>query len=145
MTLSSVFVDSSVFFSASVSPNGKARDLILAGFEEQVVLCISNYVIGEARRNIRKKSPKDLDSLELLLDSGLFQVDDPSPELIQHVATAIEGKDAPIIAGAIANNCTFLATYDRVHLLSQAERILEIHGIVTTTPAVILENLRDAT
>jgi hypothetical protein len=102
-------------------------------------------VKSECRRNIAKKAPNRLRTLELILGSDLFSRIDPSSELVQLVARAFERKDAPIIAGAIAGQCTHLATYDRAHLLSQADRILDLHQIVVATPDDILRVQRMAT
>ena len=47
-------------------------------------------------------------------------------------------KDAPIVAAAVHAGAHYLATYDRRHLLSQAEQIRAHFRIATMTPDEVL-------
>ncbi|MBX3069367.1 MAG: PIN domain-containing protein [Thermomicrobiales bacterium] len=141
MARSSVFVDSSVLFSALLSNRGTARDMINSAIEGRLSLCLSDFAINEVRKNLDLKAPGVIPILDTFLSADIFRIIDPSPEIVDDVARTFAQKDAPIIAGAIAGQCTHLATYDRVHLLSQSDRILQLHGIVTAPPDQILAML----
>jgi predicted nucleic acid-binding protein len=113
----------------------------VSGLEGPIELCLSEYVIRETRRNVRKKAPASLLVLEMMLDADAFNLADPAAATVQNIAMGFELKDAPIIAGAVAGQCAYLATYDRAHLLSQSDRILQLHGIVVAPPDKILATL----
>ena len=66
---------------------------------------------------------------------------DPPPSLIDDIAKNVEPKDAPIVAAAVAAQADYLVTYDRHHLLSQAEVIRRHYGIEVVVPAVMLVRL----
>jgi predicted nucleic acid-binding protein len=118
-----VFVDSSVLFAAALSPTGFARDLIVAGIQGRLDLFVSTLVFQETRRNLTAKVPHALTFFHSFESSGVAQIGDPPVSLVLQVAQVVAGKDAPIVAGAISARATFLATYDRKHLLRQAALI----------------------
>jgi predicted nucleic acid-binding protein len=61
--------------------------------------------------------------------------------LIDAIARNVEPKDAPIVAAVVAAQADYLVTYDRRHLLSQAEVIRRHCGIEIVEPAVMLARL----
>ena len=136
-----IFVDTSVLFAAARSETGFARDLIVAGAREDFALILSRYVIEETRRTLVKKAPRALSYFDLVLEFGHVLVVDPPAALVRQVAADIVLKDAPIVAGAIHAGATFLATYDRKHLLAQAAVIQDRFGITVGTPQVVLATI----
>lgn len=62
-----VCIDSSVFFAASMSARGFARDLLVAGLRGTVHLIISSLVLEETERNLRARAPRALPAFEILL------------------------------------------------------------------------------
>ncbi|MDQ3044471.1 MAG: PIN domain-containing protein [Chloroflexota bacterium] len=135
---SRVFADSSVLFSASVSASGYARDLVKASSGKRVELWLSPFVVLETRRNLTIKAPLAIPFFELFLDSGIPRIAEPTAALIRRVAELVVLKDAPIIGGAIAAEARVVASYDRKHLLSQANSIRYHFDIVVATPEEIL-------
>jgi predicted nucleic acid-binding protein len=138
---SRVFVDSSVLFAASLSRTGYARELVLLGTDHLIELVTSNYVLGETRRNLWKKAVLAIPNFDAFLTIGIFDLSDPPSQLVLDVADLIEPKDAPVVAGAVAANCGWIATFDRKHLLSEAERILQFWDLVVDEPGAIIPRL----
>lgn len=62
----------------------------------------------------------------------------PSPALVHDVARIVVSKDAPIVAAAVTARATFLATYDRKHLLRQAALISSQYRVTVAVPDLIL-------
>jgi predicted nucleic acid-binding protein len=133
-----VFIDSSVLFSAAASATGYARDLVLQGIRGDLVLVYSDWVLEETSRNLTRKRSVSIPTLDELRAALPDAAANPPRELVIQVAQIIEPKDAPIVAAAIALEATHLATYDRRHLLSQADVILQHFGIIVATPDDIL-------
>lgn len=138
-----IFVDASVLFAASHSQSGFARDLVVAGVRGQATLVLSPFVIEETRRNLLRKAPSALPFLEAFLALGLVHAVEPPAALVRQVAMTIVLKDAPVVAGAIHDAVTFLATYDRKDLLSKRQEILTAFGVTIATPEEILASLQD--
>ena len=134
-----MFLDSSVLFSAFYSTTGFARDLLTIGRPPRVELWVSEVVLAETRRNLTKKDPNAAGGFEQqLATEPLFQADPPE-SLVLDVARVIEPKDAPIGAGAISADADFLATYDRAHLLAQADLIRNHFALEVATPKDVLD------
>ena len=55
-TVRTVFVDSSVFIAAAISPKGSARDLVIAGTGGRFRLIVSALVLLETERNLANKA-----------------------------------------------------------------------------------------
>jgi predicted nucleic acid-binding protein len=134
-----VFLDSSVLFSAFFSSTGSARDLLTIAEPTRVELWISEVVLAETRRNLTRKGQHTVGQFEQQIATGSFFHADPPGALILAVARVIEPKDAPIVAGAISAGADFLATYDRAHLLTQAELIHDHFGLEVATPHDVLD------
>jgi predicted nucleic acid-binding protein len=135
------FVDSSVLIAASLSARGYARDLLKAGINEHIQLYVSSFVLDEIERNLQKKAPRTLASYEAFRDAGLFKIVRPSASHLRGVTGEIALKDVPIVAGAISASAQYIATYDRKHLLSQADHIYELYAICACTPEQVLDAL----
>lgn len=133
-----VFLDSSVLFAAALSSQGSARDLIQEAFRDRLRLLASQLVWLETRRNLAAKAPRALPFLEEVHASGAVYLVEPSPELVHRATRIVVGKDAPIVAGAVAGRAAFLATYDRKHLMRQAPAIFAAYRITVAPPEQIL-------
>jgi putative PIN family toxin of toxin-antitoxin system len=142
MARASVFIDSSVLFAASLSSRGYARDLLVAGIRQQVVLYVSPFVLDETERNLTRKAPAGLPGLRELDESHVLQIIEPKSAVVEMVARAFEQKDAAIIAGAIAAKANYLATFDRKHLLVESERIWERFAIMVCAHEQIIADLK---
>ncbi|TAK33909.1 MAG: PIN domain-containing protein [Chloroflexota bacterium] len=135
---SSVFVDSTVLIAAAISDHGRARDLILDGLRGQCQLHLSTLVLQETERNLAKKQPRALPAFEVFQATLLAAIIDPAPALVLEVAEVVNPKDAPIVAAAIAAQATYLATYDRKHLLGKKDEINTSFGLLVAIPDDVL-------
>jgi predicted nucleic acid-binding protein len=133
-----VFIDSSILFAGSVSARGYARDLLVAGLQGSLTLVISTLVLHETERNLTRKAPHALPAFEILRTLLAPRIVDPPESLIHEVATMIDPKDAPIVAAAIHGQATYLATYDRRHLLSHSDLIADRYSVRIARPDAIL-------
>jgi putative PIN family toxin of toxin-antitoxin system len=141
MIRSDVFIDSSVLFAASLSAHGYARDLLRAGIRQHIALYVSAFVLDETERNLTRKAPTGLIGLREVIESHILEIIEPDAATVQMVAKEFEPKDAAIIAGAIEAKAHYLATFDRKHLLAEAERIQARFGIVVCVPERVLADL----
>ena len=135
---SSVFLDSTVLIAAAISAQGHARDLILAGLHGHLRLHLSTLVLRETERNLAKKQPKALPDFEIFRAALSAAITDPPVSSVLQVAQVVIPKDAPIVAAAIAAQATYLATYDRKHLLQKKEEIKAHYGLIVATPDEVL-------
>ena len=137
-----VFFDTSALYSAIVSPSGAARELMRMAINDAVTLYISEDVVTEATRNISNKAPQLVPVLAFLLDVGVFIL---TPRLnaheVQVTAQYVEPKDAMIVAAAIKANVTYLATFDRKHLIDPPA-VSANSSLNIATPGDILQQLR---
>ncbi len=133
-----IFIDSSVLMAAAISTTGRARDLVNLGFDGQLGLVVSDDVLEETERNLILKAPRALPAFHHFRAVLAATLISPSPGLVSQVATIVEPKDAPIVAGAIQAQALYIATYDRKHLLNQAEKIGAEYNIIVATPDTIL-------
>jgi predicted nucleic acid-binding protein len=129
-----VFIDSSVFIAASISVRGSARDLLIRGVRRELELIVSSLVLEETRRNITRKVPRALPSFEILLQTIGAEVIDPSSELVVRCEGIVHPKDAPIVAASVAASANFLASFDRQHLLTEADAVWNHFGVKLVTP-----------
>ena len=110
-----VFLDASVLIAAAISPRGAARDLLVAGFRGRLRLALSQLIIDETERNLTRTAPATLAVFTLITQALPAELHIPTRELIEQVATQVAIKDAPVVAGAIAAQAAYLASYDRKH------------------------------
>ena len=112
-----VFLDSSVFFTASNSPTGGSSKLFTI---KNIKLVVSPLVLTETERNIRKKLQSyQLERFFKLV--ALTQITDQKPEsrLIKKAKEVIEKKDSVILAEAKLTKCDFLITLDKKDFLNE--------------------------
>ena len=113
----SVFVDSSVFFTAVNSPTGGSSKLFTI---KNIDLMVSPLVLVETERNVRGKLHSyQLERFFKLV--ALTQVIDQKPalKLIKKARTIIAEKDSVILAEAKLAKCDFLVTLDKKHFLNE--------------------------
>lgn len=121
-----------------LSRRGSARDLVIAAFDGVVDLVLSDDVVTEVRRNLARKRSRSDPLLTSFLGLGVFRVVNPPLPLVEEVAQAVFPKDAPMVAGAVFARTPVLVTYDRKHLLSQADPIRIRYGIEVMAPIDLL-------
>lgn len=133
-----VFIDSSVFIAAAISPSGSARELLFLGLNKELVLSVSSLVLEETERNLSKKAPQALTAFRLVEATANLGVVEPSRAQVLRAARVVDIKDAPIVAGAVRARAEYLATYDRRHLLSARAEIQAAFGVTTATPDEVI-------
>jgi predicted nucleic acid-binding protein len=137
-----VFLDASVLFAAAYSPTGAARELLRLGLEGRVQLVTNQIAVEEAERNLQRKAPEGVAVFLALLAALPIAVNAaPTLEEIEAVATVVVAKDTPILAGALACQADYLATFDRQHLIGiDVGRLTP--KLVIATPGDILSAIR---
>lgn len=136
-----VFVDASVLFSAVISQAGASRELLRYAVMEQVILVVSPYVLAEVEANLAKKAPLNASRFDQISAIVNFEVVQPDRAAVLAAAQYTVLKDAPVVAAAIVSDCTYLATFDRKHLIDPPE-VTEKSGLKVVTPAIVLDAIR---
>ena len=137
--ISKVFLDSSVFIAAAISPTGSARDLIMSFLNNKFKVVVSDLVLEETEKNLSNKAPKALPIFRLFLEILQPEVVRPPKSLVARATKVLDTKVAPIVAGAIQSKADFLASYDRKHLLQKRKEIKRHFDITVTTPDEIIK------
>lgn len=136
--MKSVFVDSSVFFTATNSPTGGSAKLFTF---KNIKLVVSPVVLTETERNVRNK----LQSYHLVRFFKLVaktQIMDQKPDmtLIKKARKVIEEKDSVILAEAKLAKCDCLVTLDKKDFLN--EKVAKfLQPKVALTPKELIEML----
>jgi len=108
-----VFLDANILFSAAKS-NGAIRQLIEILLARGHECWVDDYVLVEARRNLRGKFPDAVPVLEALvplLHSGMAA----SPTVAVADLAWLPEKDRPVLLSAIRLGCDALVTGDQRH------------------------------
>ena len=130
----SVFVDSSVFFTAVNSPTGGSSKLFTI---KNIDLMVSPLVLVETERNVKGKLHSyQLERFFKLV--ALTQVIDQKPalKLIKKARTIIAEKDSVILAEAKLAKCDFLVTLDKKHFLNE-----KVANFLKSTTAITPKDL----
>lgn len=135
------FLDASVLIPAAISGRGTSRDLLGAGRRGAVRLVASQDVLDEAERNLFRKRPEAIRTFWDQRD--LLEIVAPGRDLVIEIARRIEPKDTPVVAGAIVAGATYLVSYDRRHLLREADLIRQAYGIEVVTPDYLVALIGD--
>jgi predicted nucleic acid-binding protein len=139
-----VSLDSTVLMAASISAAGAGRELVLRGLRGEVKLFISPLVIIESERNLQNKAPRALPVFDVFKQVLIASSVNPTRRTVVQVAKVVALKDAPIVAAAKRARATYLATYDRRHLLSQRQVIDTHFGITVVFPDEVLKAQENA-
>ena len=134
--MKTVFVDSSVLFSAVNSPTGGSSKLFTL---KNIKLTTSKVVLTETERNVRQKlHDYHLDRFFMLVEKmkALKQV--PDNRLIKKAQKVIVQKDSAILAESKKSSGDFLVTLDKKHFLTKkAEKFLLPQKVLT--PKMLIE------
>ena len=111
-----VFVDSSVLFSAVSSPTGGSSKLFVL---KNIRLITSKLVLAETERNVRKKlHDYHLDRFFMLVSKMKILKQVPDNRLIKKAQKVIVEKDSVILGEAKNSGSHFLVTLDKKHFLT---------------------------
>lgn len=136
--MKTVFLDSSVFFTAVNSPTGGSAKLFTL---KNIELQTSRFVLAETERNIRKKlEDYHLERFFFLVGKITIVDQKPNNKLIEKAKMVIVEKDAVILAEAKQARTDFLVTLDQKHFLnSHVVRFLKPKKVLT--PKMLHEKL----
>lgn len=125
-----VFIDSSVLFTAIKSPSGGSAKLFTL---KKIKLISSPLVLGEVERNVRKKlQTYHLERFFLLVSKVNIINQKPSLSLLNKAKKVITEKDAVILAEAKRARTHLLVTLDKRHFFSTSvSTFLEPQKVVT--------------
>ena len=105
-----IFVDTSSLIAGCFSPAGASSIILkVAGFG-LIDGRISPEVRIEAIRNVMKKVPASLPALQVILAEALTEGPSPTDDDIRAVAAFAHPKDVPVLACAVAHQCSYLVT-----------------------------------
>jgi predicted nucleic acid-binding protein len=112
-----IFIDADVLFAGAASPNEhSASNLLLRMAELTLIEAItSTQVITEAERNLLDKIPNALPAFQMLVSRCLRVVEDPDPAEIAKYVGLANSEDLPILAAAVQEECSLLATFNTRH------------------------------
>lgn len=137
-----VFLDASVLVAGSGSLSG-GSGAILRLLEFNVANLqgvVSQQVLTEAERNIKKKLPRGLKRYrEIIANIRLELAADPSTRDILSCAKIINLKDAPILAAAINERADFVITLNTKHFMTDQLRAAFLN-LKIVTPGEFLQD-----
>lgn len=137
-----LFLDANVLFSAGYLDGSKPEALFRLSGAGLCELIASRYTIEEARRNLARKRPERLPTLEQL-SSSLMVCAEPAKDDIEWALTqGLDLKDAPVLAAAVQARADALVTGDRTDFGRLYGRSLR--GVEILTPAAALDRLLSA-
>jgi predicted nucleic acid-binding protein len=138
-----IFLDTSVLFSAVLSPTGGARRLFLLGEAGLLELVIGPNVLREADDVVRRKVPASLPMLAQLLEIG--KVHTVSALTSRQIESArklvVYGPDAYVLAEAIRAEVDWFVTHDKEHFLKPKSAMNLPFEI--GTPGDLLQKFKD--
>ena len=138
--MKSVFIDSSVLFTAANSPTGGSAKLFTL---KNIKLVVSPLVLTETERNIRKKLHTfELERFFKLVAKIHILDQKPDPSLIIKAKKVIAEKDAVILAEAKQAKSDFLVTLDKKDFLN--EKVTQyLKPTIALTPKMLFEFLKN--
>ena len=133
-----LFLDANILFTATHNPAGKAALIIELGGQGHRDLFSSPYALEEARRNLERKFPQSLDSLNTLLQ-GIHLVEHRTDLLYPE---GLAQKVQPIFQAALACQAPHLLSGDLKNFGPIMNQPDNTFGIYILTIAEFLSHLR---
>lgn len=118
-----VMIDTNIFISAALFPNGKAAAALKKALLPPYQPLTCDYVVDELHRKFREKFPDKMTELEAFLYTSLPVIHVvPTPENIIEAEDKIrDPKDRPILRAALSSNADLFLTGDKDFLESSVE------------------------
>lgn len=138
-----IFLDTSVLFSAVLSPTGGARKLFLLAETGLLQLIVGPTVLREADEVVRRKAPASLPMLAQLLEAGRVETClAPSPKQIESARSLVAyAPDARVLAEATRAEVDWFVTHDKEHFIKAKKGINLSFEI--GTPGDLLQRFKD--
>jgi len=114
-----VFLDTSTLFAGIWSSKGGARMILKLGESGIISLLVSQQVLTEIEGVIRRKAPKELGTLALLLERSHIKTISQigKDKLIKSSKVVDHYGDAKVIAAAWSSDVDYFVTLDQLHFL----------------------------
>jgi len=126
-----VFLDTNVLVSALYSADGPPGAILRLHAEDRIAIVVSQLVVEELIRAIRRKLPDALPLLrEFLLNTPPEVVTDPTAGEIQTFAHGVNRADAPLLTAAVNARADYLVSGD-VAFIREARRLETSVALVT--------------
>ncbi len=139
--MTKVFIDTSVFFAASLSSTGASREIIRLAIRGEITLVASQLVLEEIERNLAKKAPEVLSTFRQFLAVIPLELSHSTKKEVEQAAKYTEVKDAAIVAAAKRAEVDYLVSLDRHHLVGVAE-VARGSGLTIVLPKELLNEIR---
>lgn len=136
-----VFLDTSVIIAAVISSRGTSRALLNLISAGGCTGFVSDYVLEEVQRNVGRKAPHMVATIETIVAQARFNLVAPTSQHMVQAKHHVELKDAPVVAAAVAADVDAPVTLDKKHLLNREREISEALGIVVVDPGAILKRV----
>lgn len=138
-----VFLDTSVVFTAILSPEGGSRKLFRLAETKLLHLIVGPNVLRECEEVVRLKKPSSTPLLaQLLATSGTETSSAPTARQIKLAKTYVQYlPDAYVLAEAIQAKPDWFVTHDKEHFLKQREKIALPFEI--GSPGDLIQKLKD--
>lgn len=107
-----VFFDSDVIIAGSFSKTGASHILLQLAEVGIIQGYISEQVVQECTRNIRKKLPEALPAFQSILDESFLAVVVPVDRTLEKARGQADDKDVPILAAALEARADVLVTFN---------------------------------
>lgn len=120
-----VFLDSSVIIAGINSPTGASSLILKLSKESKIIASVSEIVLQEVLRNIKKKLPEEvfIQFLKYLSESNFEKIDFEEESEILQYQEITDTKDLHVIAAAYKAHADYLITLDKKHLLSLEQKL----------------------
>lgn len=138
-----VLVDSNVWFSAFYKKDSIPSKLIQQLFERKAEIVISQGVLEEIFRNIKRKLPQALPLIKNFFKLyPVTVVKDPSLSQIKKIKNLAKAHDLPVLSSAINYNCNFFITGNKKDFASK--KIKQKFNLVILNPREFLERAKSS-
>jgi predicted nucleic acid-binding protein len=96
-----------VLYAAAFSATGPARRLILKRLQGSIMLCVSDLVLKETKRNLKKNASLALPYVTIIADLLSPYVVWLTKAQVLKAAQIVHPKDAPIVAAAVKSKADY--------------------------------------
>lgn len=141
-TTPTVFIDTSVLFSALLSSTGASAEILRFARDGKIKLLVSEYVIDETRRVLKLKAPHLLPIFEQILTKIVTVLPDPKKKEVENAEKMISDlDDAPILASAMKAKVDYLITLDRKDFINDP-KVAAKSKLAIITPGALVKMLK---
>ena len=115
-----VMIDTNIFISAALFPNGRAADAFYKALVPPFQPVVCDYVIDELHRKFQEKFPNRTVELEAFLYTALsvFDIVSTPEDVVEAEAKIRDPKDRPILRAALNAGADLFLTGDKDFLES---------------------------